>query len=214
MGNEDFFKIPEWGEVHLFHVECVGDVNFLNTSEKERYESYGMETVARVFLKGRSALRELGGFYTGNTPLFFDVEAGEGGKPYFHNWQDLHFNLSHSGEQLSLAFSSEPVGVDLERKERKGDFLELAKRFFHPEERARVESEGGGVFLEIWTAKEAMLKLAGKGIAAGLEKTRVLENGEGFLESTRIFLHRFETEMCVGAVASFSPIRVVREATY
>jgi phosphopantetheinyl transferase len=68
--------------------------------------------------------------------------------------------------------------------------------------------------LEIWTAKEAMLKLAGKGIAAGLEKTRVLENGEGFLESTRIFLHRFETEMCVGAVSSFSPIRVVRKATY
>jgi phosphopantetheinyl transferase len=68
--------------------------------------------------------------------------------------------------------------------------------------------------LEIWTAKEAMLKLAGKGIAAGLDKARVMENGEGFLESTRVFLHRFETDVCLGAVASFSPIQTVREATY
>lgn len=214
MENFRNVRRPGPGEIDLFHVGREGDLNLLDASEFNRYQNYGTESVARMFLKGRSALKEIGALYTGNTPCFLQVEVDGNGKPYFRNCADLHFNLSHSGEQLSVAFSRDPVGLDLERKGRKGNYLELARRFFHPEERARVEEGGGGVFLEIWTAKEAMLKLAGEGIAAGLDKVRVMENGEGFLESTRIFLQRFETETCVGAVAGFSPIQFVRESTY
>jgi 4'-phosphopantetheinyl transferase len=162
-------------------------------------------------------VRKIGAAYTGKTPLQLEVEVGERGKPYFINARDLHFNLSHSGEQVSVAFSSESVGLDLEKKERKGDFVELAKRFFHPEEQALLEKGGGDgarAFLELWTAKEAMLKLAGKGIAGGLEGARVFGNGTFFLESRRVFISRFELENHVGAVASFSPIERVREATF
>lgn len=208
------FSIPKQGEVHLFHVEKNGREEFLNSSEKSRYTSFRNEIAARMFLNGRSAVKEIAGLYTGESPQSIDVETDTEGKPYLLNSSDLHFNLSHSGDKLSLAFSRELVGLDLEKKERKGNFVELAKRFFHSEERVRVEAGGRGVFLDMWTAKEAMLKLAGKGIAAGLEKARILENGEGFMESTRIFLHRFETDTCVGAVASYSPILSVRETAY
>lgn len=211
----NFFSCkPEPGEVHLYHVESVGSLGDLSNLEKEKYESYASRLRAEMYLKGRSALRGIGAIYTGKNPWALDVEVAEGGKPFFANAMDLHFNVSHSGERLSVAFSGGPVGLDLEKKKREGDFAAIAKRFFDPGERARVEVGGRGVFLEIWTAKEAMLKLEGKGIAAGLEAVRVLETGEGWHGSTRIFLRRFETADCVGAVAGFSLIEAVREATY
>jgi 4'-phosphopantetheinyl transferase len=188
-------------------------LDVLSASEKERYGAYASGLAAEMFLRGRSVLREIGSGYTGKTPWDLHVEVAEGGKPFFANVADLHFNVSHSGGHLSVAFSGAPMGLDLEKKGRKGDFVAIAKRFFHPEEWARVEEGGDGVFLEVWTAKEAILKLVGKGIAGGLQVARVLENGEGLLGSKRVYLHRFETESCVGAVAGFSPIRSVREAT-
>jgi len=214
MDKRVIFEKPAPGEIHLFHVESGGKEEILSDQEKLRYKSLISEHAAQIFLKGRSAVREIGAKYTGKTPWLLEVETDAGGKPRFRNIPDLHFNVSHSGGQVSVAFSCGAVGVDLERKERKGDFVGLAKRFFHPEEQARVVDGGGRVFLELWTAKEAMLKLAGKGIAGGLERARVMENGEGVWDAAGIFLHRFETEICLGAVASFSPIRSVREAAY
>jgi 4'-phosphopantetheinyl transferase len=214
IGMRFFSSKPGPGEVHLYHVESGGRLEILSATEKERYGAYASGAAAEVFLRGRSALREIAGAYTGNTPSSLDVEVTGGGKPFFAKVADLHFNVSHSGARLSVAFSGAPVGLDVERKARTGDFAAIAGRFFDPGELARVETGGGGVFLEIWTAKEAMLKLAGKGIAEGLRAARVLENGEGRLGGTQVFLHRFETAECVGAVAGFSPIEVLRVADY
>ncbi len=214
MKEREFFNKPGRGEIHLYDVKSAGVLENLSESEQERYKSFVAESAARMFLAGRSAVREIGAKYTGKTPWGLELEAGEGGKPGFRDVADLHFNVSHSGGQVSVVFSRESVGVDVERKERKGDFVGLARRFFHPEEGERVAAGGGGVFLKIWTAKEAMLKLGGRGIAGGVERARVGEDGVCRLDSTRVYLHRFETEMCVGAVASFSPIGGVRAASF
>jgi 4'-phosphopantetheinyl transferase len=87
----------------------------------------------------------------------------------------LHFNVSHSGDALVLAVSrSQPLGVDLEHPRRPRRALELAQRFFAPDETeslARLpESERQIAFLRLWTCKEAWVKADGGGLAAGLHR--------------------------------------------
>ena len=94
-----------------------------------------------------------------------------GGKPYFRECP-CHFSLSHSGTLLAVAISASDVGIDIEKI---GHFSEkVAERIFtgnekqyydageNPEERSRRG-------YQIWTAKEAYLKLHGVGIAGGLD---------------------------------------------
>ena len=69
-------------------------------------------------------------------------------------------------------------------------------------------------FFEIWTAKEAMLKLLGIGIASGLDKTLVLNDEEGLFNDTKIYFRRYHFGDFIGTLASFSQIQIVREFTY
>jgi len=211
------FEMPERGEIHLFHVRQEGDRKFLSSLEKDRYDGYGSAESARMFLKSRTALRKIAAAYTGKPPMTLELECTDEGKPYFQCTRGLEFNLSHSREDLKVAFSCEPVGFDMENKARRADFHMLAKRYFHADEQAFLETcEGGSAraFLEIWTAKEAMLKLLGKGLADGLEKTRVMNDRAGEFGATPVNLYRLEWEDCLGTLASLSEIRLVRERTY
>lgn len=101
-----------------------------------------------------------------------DIDYDARGKAHVRG-DILHFNVSHSGEALALAVSrSQPLGVDLEHARRPRRALDLARRFFAPDE-AKIleglpESERQIAFLRLWTCKEAWVKADGGGIAAGL----------------------------------------------
>jgi phosphopantetheinyl transferase len=69
-------------------------------------------------------------------------------------------------------------------------------------------------FLELWTAKEAMLKLLGSGISSGLDKAIVLNDEEGIFNQKKIHLQRYVGTDFLGALASFMKIRLVREFIY
>jgi 4'-phosphopantetheinyl transferase len=92
---------------------------------------------------------------------------------------------SHSGEGLLIALGEGvDVGADLERARPRPRALEVAQRFFHPEEhawlRALPEPDRHESFLRLWCAKEAVLKAHGRGIAFGLDKFGLAE-AEGTL---------------------------------
>lgn len=99
-----------------------------------------------------------------------------GGKPVFVENKDVHFNLSHSGDYVALAYGDAPLGVDIERVARAD--LKIAKRFFAKEEyehlAEREEEEQADLFARIWTAKEAVVKASGKGLSIPLERFSVL----------------------------------------
>ena len=72
------------------------------------------------------------------------------------------FSISHSGERVVLAVADVPVGVDVEKLDRRLDPTRLAKRMLLPEERARIATPDD--FLRTWTRKEALVKATGEGV--------------------------------------------------
>ncbi|MCD6047204.1 MAG: hetI [Gammaproteobacteria bacterium] len=84
-----------------------------------------------------------------------------------------YFNVSHSQDYWVIAIADQgPIGIDIEDKNRPVNFLEIAKRFFAPEEYAflAAAAEPKEMFWRYWTAKEALVKASGKGIVEGIDK--------------------------------------------
>ena len=87
------------------------------------------------------------------------------GKPYIEGI-DVNFSISHSGTIALCAIADAPVGVDIE-KIRDVD-LSIAKKHFALDEQDYVFEKlslSKQRFFEIWTRKEAYVKMLGKGIA-------------------------------------------------
>lgn len=90
------------------------------------------------------------------------------GKPYFADYPDIHFSVSHSHETAVCAFSKSKVGCDIERI-RKPDY-NIAEKFFSDCERRYIlgykdENERARAFFRIWTLKESLVKAVGRGLS-------------------------------------------------
>lgn len=90
----------------------------------------------------------------------------ENGKPVFSGLDSLHFNLSHSGKAVLLALSDSPVGCDIQ--EPRKSLETVAKRYFSSAELSYL-SDHKDDLLSFWTAKEAYIKLTGKGMKQSLD---------------------------------------------
>ena len=104
-----------------------------------------------------------------------DIARTDRGKPYAPALPDIDFNLSHAREHVLIAIARrQPIGVDLERVDRRIEIEDLARRFFAPAEADALEALPSEIrlaaFLRLWTCKEAVLKALGAGISFGLER--------------------------------------------
>ena len=112
----------------------------------------------------------------------FTVERDDYGKPHIQGRPDFHFNLSHSGSWVVIAYGASPVGIDVERIRMDTGKENIARRHFTPEEQAYLFSAGeenGERFFEIWTAKESYLKYLGTGLRRSLNSFSVVPDGTG-----------------------------------
>lgn len=105
---------------------------------------------------------------------------GEFGRPALSpvHGTALDFNWSHSGEQALIAIARGTApGIDIERVRDRPRALQVAERYFLPREIAMLaalpQSRRSCAFLQLWTAKEAVLKALGRGIAFGLERLEI-----------------------------------------
>jgi 4'-phosphopantetheinyl transferase len=99
------------------------------------------------------------------------VSYGEYGKPYLDGYEQFNYSISHSGNYCICAVDSEGIGADIQ--EMRPWRLQMAKRFFNQSEYERLAShtstdEAEREFYNIWTAKESVAKLIGRGIGAGI----------------------------------------------
>jgi 4'-phosphopantetheinyl transferase len=128
----------------------------------------------------RAPLLALLALYLGIPADAIVLVDGEHGRPALAEpfMGTLEFNWSHSGDRalIALARGCAP-GIDIEQVRPRPRAMQLAERFFHPEETAALsaldKSEQERGFLQLWTAKEAVLKAMGRGIAFGLERLQL-----------------------------------------
>ena len=97
---------------------------------------------------------------------------GENGKPYLTDYPQVHFNLSHSGNRVMCIVSSSECGCDVEKVERRQKNIESVIRCLAESEQ-RQAAVSAVSFCRIWTLKESILKLSGKGIVIPLRSFEV-----------------------------------------
>ncbi len=128
------------------------------------------------------------------------IRTKANGKPYLLDIPDIHFGISHTETCVVCAVSPIPVGIDAQSGGGRHD--RIITRLFSDREREYV-LEGGAVseerFLRIWTMKESLVKLTGKGMSDNFGKTDVLSTDE----SGEVFFRCFE--MCDAAVTVCLP---------
>ena len=73
---------------------------------------------------------------------------------------------------IGSAFSSEPIGIDLQIH-KPGRLAALSRRFFHPEEDRYLQAFGFSDFYRVWTAKESFVKFSGEGISGNFGRFSV-----------------------------------------
>jgi len=133
------------------------------------------------------------------------------GKPYVINHLDLKFNISHTEKTFIAAFSPVfPLGIDLESCHQSRPFLELSERFFSKNEHYTILSlppeAQKDIFLQLWTAKEAVLKAHGTGISKGLDQVELKVD-----IGTPLQLSRIPPEFGVLPEWQFVPLRHAHE---
>ncbi len=146
----------------------------LSDDEKVRGRRFVTAPLRHRFVVARARLRSLLGEQLGRDPRALVFAENAFGKPRLADHPSVHFSLSHSGDQAALAVSEQrEIGVDIERV-RPLDHLDLARRYFHPNEVAEIEAvmapdEQLQTFFRIWTLKEAIVKAIGKGLSIPLD---------------------------------------------
>lgn len=180
------------GEIHLWeiHLDCKEDVLerrtlLLSEVEKVRMANFKFLIDRQRFVCFHGAMREILAKYAKIPPgqLIFHTE--EFGKPFFEQFENLQFNLTHSHDKAILAISNASVGVDIEYIRPIDDILEFSSRFFTEQEKDDVSGRSGDDqlkrFYQIWTGKEALIKATGKGLSYDLSSFSIQSSCPPFI---------------------------------
>lgn len=154
------------------------DRGILTESEIERAASFRFPEVAAHWIGFRAALRRILSEETGLPPHEVPISLTGLGKPVLDPpFDHLHFSLSHCQDLALIALCRDGcVGVDLEPASRAPDLEGCESTFCHPGEIAELPEEKPSRnrhLLEIWTAKEAVLKSLGTGFNHPPESVRI-----------------------------------------
>ena len=141
-------------------------------------DRYRFEKDQHSCLVTRALVRTVLSKYADVSPSAWRFVTNEYGRPEIDEPQDarwLKFNLSHTKGLIALIVARDrEVGVDVEDRERTGRLLNVADRYFSPQEvnalRALPEKDKLDRFFLYWTLKESYIKARGMGLAIPLSQ--------------------------------------------
>ena len=131
---------------------------------KTEYKKSDLSPIAYKFLNEFAKL-ELGL----NSDVILEINKAK--KPYFVEYENLKFNISHCENLITIAISDTEIGIDAEMI-RNINFNIINR--FSGEEKAYIEEDPQKRFFEIWTKKEAFAKYKGDGIKKGFSSFNIL----------------------------------------
>ncbi|WP_230412094.1 4'-phosphopantetheinyl transferase family protein [Undibacterium hunanense] len=158
-------------------------LHLLNDREMARYQAFVFVADRQRYLVAHGLKRQVLAQLTGKSPAALQFHAGPAGKPYLAD-VNLHFNLSHSGDWIALAFCvRHPLGIDVEQP-RNICYDSLWKQIAHPQDQIslqeyteeKTEEQG---FLATWSMKEAVAKCTGLGLSMDFPSLRLTPDGSG-----------------------------------
>ncbi len=181
MGTAEFRPLQP-GEIHLWRcplneTDPADFHTYLSPDERARMDRFKMPVLRTRYAIARGALRVLAGRYLNEEPRALTFTYGVHGKPALEN-RPLHFNLSHSGDLMAVAFTLDgPLGLDIEHISPRLHARDIAGRYFSERERGEIEADDEAAYLRgffrLWTAKEALMKVTALGFALELSKIDV-----------------------------------------
>jgi 4'-phosphopantetheinyl transferase len=179
-------NLPPEATIEIWRIDLDGELdheahldNILSIEERNRAERFIFPRDAHRFRLCRAMLRLGLAGYLEENPQKIALATNRHGKPRLADGSALHFNVMHSEGLGLIAFTAVgEVGIDVEATERDVEALDIASASFTRNEAAviaaaRTPQEQTGIFLRIWTRKEAVLKAAGYGILEGLDTVDV-----------------------------------------
>jgi 4'-phosphopantetheinyl transferase len=154
-------------------------ISVLSDDERSRVERYQVSKARQQFIITRALLRTLLGEYLQQDPKKIEFCYSAYGKPELvMPHANLCFNISHSrGAVLFAVRLNQPVGVDLEWMNPAVNGAVIARRLFSATEQAEMNGlptlEQQAKFFQLWTRKEALIKLFGDRLFSGLKTYEV-----------------------------------------
>ncbi len=109
-------------------------------------------------------------------PIF---KTEEYGKSYISNYNNIYFNLSHSGRMVACAISDKEIGVDIEYNDPEID-LDIAKHYFYNSEYRNIikSKTPSDEFYKYWVLKESYMKYTGLGFNLELDSFEIIIDNE------------------------------------
>ncbi|MCR4687475.1 MAG: 4'-phosphopantetheinyl transferase superfamily protein [Lachnospiraceae bacterium] len=141
-----------------------------------------MEIEAGGYLLGKALMDEYG--LSDNDVRSLKVAYKEHGKPYLPDYSSIHYNISHSEDLVVLATSNEEIGVDVLYRSRKV-VDNLASRVLFPGN----SCEEAMPVIEVFSIKEAYVKLTGSGIGFGFDKIKLDSDNRVYIVDGRAAAH-------------------------
>tara|TARA_B100001250_G_scaffold255980_1_gene220370 strand:+ start:154 stop:810 length:657 start_codon:yes stop_codon:yes gene_type:complete len=148
----------------------------------------------------RGCIRNVISNMTDLDPLQIPLKADPGKPPLLEEgWG--HISISHCSDALLIGWSSEKIGVDIERKDRKLHAHKLSKRFFTEHENREIENltsrQAKEKVLQKWVVKEAAIKWQSGTISHNLSQW-IWENNSSFAYhkkfgyQVKVYTHSYE----------------------
>ncbi|MGH0051864.1 MAG: 4'-phosphopantetheinyl transferase family protein [Sphaerochaetaceae bacterium] len=149
-----------------------------------------------------------------------NIAVAKEGKPWFPEYPDYHFNLSHSGPYVLCGLAMNPIGVDIEAAVDRGNRLALYILNLTELARYSESSDKVGLLHTFWTLKESYVKCTGEGITypfqAAMKATvfdiesdgAIMSNRDGFMFGT-FSGNGWNASVCVKGKTEMSPIKWV-----
>ena len=139
-------------DTNRVEIELLFESSFISESEKDGFRKYShprvrKEKIASTYLKNK---------------YIKDYYINENGKPLC---KDKFFSISHSNGVVVLVIDEVPIGIDIELVR---DFeTELADYISSNEEKNYIKDRES--FFEVWTNKEALVKVLGEGLKRNIK---------------------------------------------